>query len=119
MCQLKLMSSVELTKTYHHLFPVPGFVERAAPAAAVTTAGSGGKVPGLADAPSDRCFGCAELLLATAKAAAAAAAAAACADAAATTGVACPSCARPFCASCDELVHSVLRTCPGCEMQII
>ena len=30
-CGLKLMSSVELTKTYHHLFPIPPFAESTEP----------------------------------------------------------------------------------------
>ena len=30
-CKLKLMSSVELTKTHHHLFPVPTFTEATLP----------------------------------------------------------------------------------------
>ena len=38
-CDLKLVSSVELTKTYHHLFPVPAFSEAVQAVAPDATAG--------------------------------------------------------------------------------
>ena len=118
-CQLKLMSSVELTKTYHHLFPVPAFVETALPPAKET---SFDDLADIDDNPTPRrgrrdtrdlrthdggrCFGCADALQLAAAAKGG------------TTGFVCPACKRPFCAACDELIHSTLRACPGCEMQI-
>ena len=107
-CALKLMSSVELTKTYHHLFPIANFTEsvEAQPADPASA-----DPPDLRQSRIDCCFGCAEPLIAAAPSRAAAIGAAA-----ATIGVACPACGRRFCAACDELVHSVLRTCPGCEL---
>ena len=149
-CQLKLMSSTELTKTYHHLFPVQSFTETKRPredAAAAGGAPWGGSMGGLhaedaagaADAYSARsrlavrapaacCFACAEPLPT---------AAARAGDApppplgglgglggggggtgGLVSGAACPGCQRLFCASCDELVHGVLRVCPGCELDL-
>ena len=121
-CQLKLMSSVELTKTYHHLFPVAGFVESeravilrpdgCAGAAVGSNAGEGGKSLA-APTPSGHCFGCRERLPVTA--ATVTIGAAGTSATAKALGYDCPTCRRTYCASCDELIHSVLHMCPGCE----
>jgi transcription initiation factor TFIIH subunit 2 len=124
------MSSVELTKTYHHLFPVAGFVEseRAvslrpdgrAGAAVGSTAGEAGKSLCIspqslaAPPPSGHCFGCRERLPVTAATVTIGAAGTSSATAKAL-GYDCPTCRCTFCASCDELIHSVLHMCPGCE----
>jgi transcription initiation factor TFIIH subunit 2 len=139
-CARKLMSSVELTKTYHHLFPVPAYVEKTLPAPTPSATPPPTQQPikqpikapsppnlssSTPSAPVDerdaraprlgRCFGCADALPL-----AAAATRADAADGAPAvrevTGFECPACGRPFCAACDELVHSVLRACPGCEL---
>ena len=122
-CQLKLMSSVELTKTYHHLFPVAGFVESErfvslrpdgrAGAAVGSTAGEAGKSLA-AQPPSGHCFGCRERLPVTAATVTIGAAGTSSATAKAL-GYDCPTFRCTFCASCDELIHSVLHMCPGCE----
>ena len=67
-CTLKLMSSVELTKTYHHLFPVPGFRQatRPAPTAHEEALAGGEDAASPLDLargpPPGRCFACAEAL---------------------------------------------------------
>ena len=128
-CGLKLMSAIELTKTYHHLFPIPGFKEASRvleegdepppakrPAAAPPAAARkrppseepthASSVQDLArDARPGRCFACAEAFPAGGVAGS-------------VTGFVCPRCERAFCAHCDELIHSVIRTCPGCEMAL-
>lgn len=131
-CGLKLMSAVELTKTYHHLFPIPGFAERTRevehiaaappePKAARTThaaVADPSQVQDLArGTPIERCFGCTAALSAGVAAPTAAAAAEAGRAPKRVSGFVCPRCNRAFCTSCDELIHSVIRTCPGCEMQ--
>ena len=113
-CQLKLMSSVELTKTYHHLFPVPGFLEAQRPRRTLPGPNSGSlPMVDLAEGPpAGLCFACGDQLPVAARKAQqmeSNLAAELCA------GFECPGCLRVFCASCDELIHSVLRTCPGCE----
>mmetsp|Transcript_49379 Transcript_49379/g.128813 ORF Transcript_49379/g.128813 Transcript_49379/m.128813 type:complete len:123 (+) Transcript_49379:1098-1466(+) len=118
------MSSVELTKTYHHLFPVAGFVESMQPvmlhehrcdgeSSAVTSASD---VNHLAAAPpSGRCFGClSKLPITSAKVTLSSKSASTTATA---LGYECPSCLRTFCTPCDELIHSVLHSCPGCELK--
>ena len=125
-CQLKLMSSVELTKTYHHLFPVASFAEAERPVpvgegtAANGRSSGGGRSSGsggssLADGPPDGlCFGCFDRLPVTA--ATVTIGAAGTSATAKALGYECPTCKRIFCAACDELVHGVLHTCPGCEL---
>jgi len=132
-CSLQLVSAPALARSYHHLFPVPPYVEVpsvTAPgflSAALASAYSGG-----------------------ASAAAAAASAGASAtdgddamrgdgsgeDAAAAAGAiydvsrlctaciaplapdaprfVCPECVCAFCADCDAVIHDTLHNCPGC-----
>ena len=129
----QLMSSVELTKTYHHLFPVPGFTEAtmevvpmpSAPTAAAAAAAAAAAVKADAPArgggasvvqtiedgpPGGRCFGCAERLPRAPIAAGGGSALEA------FQSFRCPDCKRHFCAACDELVHAVLHVCLGCEV---
>ena len=47
-CQLRLVSAAELTKTYHHLFPVPPYVET--------------KLPIDPEGAPPMCFACREVL---------------------------------------------------------
>lgn len=132
-CQLKLMSSVELTKTYHHLFPVPAFAETKEAAGGGNGhssanghsndgRGSGGALALMSVSPSGQCFACSAPLPAAAPSAAQAARAANAQgvgiidDDNMRVGSVCPGCQRRYCASCDELVHGALSTCPGCEL---
>jgi transcription factor Ssl1 len=64
--------------------------------------------------PSGHCFGCRERLPVTAATVTIGAAGTSSATAKAL-GYDCPTCRCTFCASCDELIHSVLHMCPGCE----
>lgn len=139
-CQLKLMSSVELTKTYHHLFPVPAFVEAKRPRASSGSGsetgggvkrdggGGGGGASGStvhadktrdleAGPPSGHCYGCAERLPAAALRSGGQRLLEAEDHDAFAAGFECPGCLRLYCASCDELIHGVLRACPGCELR--
>ncbi|EOD08413.1 hypothetical protein EMIHUDRAFT_68255 [Emiliania huxleyi CCMP1516] len=84
-CALKLLSATDLSKTYHHLFPLPLFKQQLGPPAAL-------------------CFGCGEALPAAARNAAPA-----------THGFTCGACGAAFCEHCDALLHESLHACPSCE----
>ena len=119
LCDLKLISSAELTKTYHHLFPVPGFVEARAivyspptqPAAAYAAYGLGTALPApeideaaaASSAEAGKCFACRDALPVVTT------------DGSdLSVGFECPACRERFCAPCDDHVHETLHTCPGC-----
>ncbi|KAL1505082.1 hypothetical protein AB1Y20_008841 [Prymnesium parvum] len=94
-CNLKLVSSAELTKTYHHLFPVAAFDEVLFP------------LDGDARRPAAErsvCYGCCDALSLAARD-----------GVSVQVGSRCPSCKALFCVSCDDLIHEVLHTCPGCN----
>ena len=100
-CELRLMSSVDLTRTYHHLFPLPVFKEttRDAPQPGAPSFRAGA----LQGHPAPHlCFGCGDALSLAAEGA---------------VGFACPHCGEAFCASCDEFLHETLHVCPSCQMQ--
>ena len=124
-CKLALVSAAQLARSYHHLFPVGLFDEVAAARgggddavggdggrAGVGRSGGGGEAGPAAEEAEEFCFGCFGAF----------------ADASAPppspargrpVGLArlrCPRCRRVFCAGCDELVHSALHVCPGCEI---
>ena len=84
-CALKLLSATDLSKTYHHLFPLPLFKQQLGPPAAL-------------------CFGCGEALPAAARN-----------TAPATHGFTCGACGAAFCEHCDALLHESLHACPSCE----
>ena len=88
-CDLPLVSAPHLAQSYHHLFPVPPFVEEAAKS----------------ETPNEACFACRAPLAAPAGA-----------DAAAPPRprFRCPACESAFCADCDEFIHASLHNCPGC-----
>mmetsp|Transcript_37128 Transcript_37128/g.81590 ORF Transcript_37128/g.81590 Transcript_37128/m.81590 type:complete len:160 (-) Transcript_37128:326-805(-) len=85
-CSLKLLASTDLTKTYHHLFPLSAFTEETV-------------------ATDSRCFACADLLPSSSKGAAPG-----------SLAISCPECHAAFCAPCDELLHDSLHACPSCEI---
>ena len=102
------MSSVELTKTYHHLFPVASFIESARPAVVANGlgggggngegngGGNGGEVVSLAHGPpAGRCFACAAKLKLAAGTQVGAAAAAAASAGAGPISLMPPSCVSP------------------------
>eukprot|EP01127_Copromyxa_protea_P014885 TRINITY_DN4215_c0_g2_i1.p2 TRINITY_DN4215_c0_g2~~TRINITY_DN4215_c0_g2_i1.p2 ORF type:complete len:391 (-),score=41.86 TRINITY_DN4215_c0_g2_i1:179-1351(-) len=95
-CGLTLVSSSDLSQSYHHLFPVPIFdilevmdVEDEEDAILTLleetrkTAPSNTKCHSCASTPKDYV-------------------------------AACPSCAKFFCLPCDNFIHDVLHNCPGC-----
>ena len=97
-CNLKLLSAAELTKTYHHLFPVPSFVQpnRPVPTLAAAPALAGG---GQEDC---KCFGCRQML-----------------GNDAGLGAECPECGSVFCEACDIFIHEALHSCPGCACRSV
>ncbi|PRP79298.1 TFIIH subunit [Planoprotostelium fungivorum] len=86
-CGLTLISSPHLARSYHHLFPVPYFIEHVPPVAQKTF--------GRDEAA---CLSCRVAL----------------SQAAVYT---CPQCKGNFCTECDDYIHDSLHNCPGCEMQ--
>jgi transcription initiation factor TFIIH subunit 2 len=126
-CGIKLMSSVDLTRTYHHLFPPPAFTDATRvvatdAGAGAGAAGAGGGSAGLGVSsvvashahgwpPDGFCFGCGEKLPMAPGLADDAS------EECRATGFECPGCKCIFCTSCDDLVHTTLRTCPGCSLR--
>ena len=118
LCDIRLISSAELTKTYHHLFPVPTFVEARTPLGhsqrshrGVTAAGADapltpadGEEATASPAAVTVCFGCREALPVSMHD-----------GVEVVVSFQCPASREHFCASCDDLVHETLHTCPGCE----
>ncbi|KAG6543114.1 hypothetical protein Mapa_015363 [Marchantia paleacea] len=91
-CGLTLVSSPHLARSYHHLFPVPGFEEVS------VQLQSQGKYDVLR-----LCYGCQqELPTAGSKAIAG-------------VRLECPRCKQHFCFDCDVYIHESLHNCPGCE----
>ncbi|RLN50217.1 hypothetical protein BBJ28_00021416 [Nothophytophthora sp. Chile5] len=92
-CNLPLVSSPHLARSYHHLFPVPKFAQRAA--------GKGLK-NGVTDAAplpaAKKCFACLLPLGMEADGSA----------------YKCPMCENSFCNECDMYIHDSLHNCPGC-----
>ena len=93
-CGITLISSPHLARSYHHLFPLPPFIEH-------RIADVGSKEP--------NCFACSLSF--------------ACessleeglADSEDSCAYQCPSCQHMFCIMCDVFVHEHLHNCPGCE----
>lgn len=92
-CDLTLILSTHLARSYHHLMPLKTFTE----------------VPSAEDFPTDNCFSCqirfptiinhktGELLT--------------------SSRYRCESCKKDFCIDCDVYIHEVLHNCPGCESE--
>lgn len=90
-CQLMLILSTHIARSYHHLIPLKTFKE----------------VPIQNDFPTNHCFGCqrrfpklenkktGELLT--------------------SMRYRCDDCKHDFCIECDAFVHEMLHNCPGCE----
>ena len=96
-CSLQLVSSPQLARTYHHLFPSPRYdvreeEELQPPSGDGAVAGRG------AGSVVSVCAGClSELVLGE------------------DLALSCVECAALFCIDCDEFVHGVLHHCPGCH----
>ena len=126
-CGLKLVLAPHLARSFHHLFPVPTFVERSSvptttqttPAsltssstAAAAAPGQARSDPSVADASgldhrlvvssqdSDRCcYACLRPLLIEKEG---------------ILSFQCPDCQNLYCVDCDTFLHSSLHNCPGC-----
>lgn len=94
-CDLMLILSTHLARSYHHLMPLKTFQE----------------VPVSDSFPTDYCFGCqkrfptlrnnktGELLT--------------------SSRYRCEECDQDFCIDCDVFIHETLHNCPGCESKPI
>lgn len=91
-CDLMLILSTHLARSYHHLMPLKTFSE----------------VPATEDFPTDNCFSCqirfptirnktGELLT--------------------SSRYRCEDCKKDFCIDCDVYIHEILHNCPACESQ--
>ncbi|KAJ8599573.1 hypothetical protein CTAYLR_004667 [Chrysophaeum taylorii] len=115
LCDLPLIASPHLAASYHHLFPVPTFAEKAT---SVDAAGPPDRDYDARAPPNARCFGCLTPIRDDNKQPAAknnqgddddddd--------DAARDFYYQCPRCHRLFCAACDEFIHVSLHNCPSC-----
>ena len=88
-CSLQLVSSPQLARTYHHLFPSPHYSQ--------AEEGAGERREGR----RVQCRGCLTELVEGA-------------DLLTT----CDECGDAFCIDCDEWVHTVLHHCPGCQSRL-
>eukprot|EP00891_Asterochloris_glomerata_P009977 jgi/Astpho2/9977/e_gw1.00153.17.1_t len=92
-CGLTLVSSSQLARSYHHLFPIQPFTEVAQ--------------QDLAAAMLHQdllCHGCMQPLTGAQDA-----------EAAAGVVLSCPECRQLYCFECDTYIHKSLHNCPGCE----
>ena len=94
-CDLMLILSTHLARSYHHLFPLRLFEEKkkiTSYADQDDRTTSGGTDKGTIS--SEPCFSCQN-----------------------TQGsrYMCPACKQVFCIDCDVFVHETLHNCPGCE----
>jgi transcription initiation factor TFIIH subunit 2 len=112
-CNLTLASAPHLARSYHHLFPVPTFIDAAAAAAAASEQKQKKKQQHSAssmmmeveepeaedkeEAWASQCFSCRIHMTS--------------ADFIRTQ---CPQCKERFCVECDIYIHSKLHNCPGC-----
>jgi transcription initiation factor TFIIH subunit 2 len=111
-CGLKLVLAPHLARSFHHLFPVPPFVEvtesRAADGRVTSSANISFEL--MLQSPLDEnllirsednqvcCFACLRLL----------------AEGSDLLRYQCPSCENLFCVDCDAFLHHSLHNCPGC-----
>lgn len=88
-CDLTLVSSPHLARSYHHLLPVPEFQQLLDDINEVTKDWF------------DVCFSCLHSM-----------------DSKLDIRVQCPSCKKIFCVDCDEYIHNSLHNCPGCTSSV-
>ncbi|KAG6592707.1 General transcription factor IIH subunit 2 [Phytophthora cinnamomi] len=94
-CNLPLVSSPHLARSYHHLFPVAKFTQHLLRSG--VTGEKGAKVtPSLVQ---KKCFGCLLPLGLDGEG----------------TAYECTTCQNVFCSECDMYVHDSLHNCPGCS----
>ncbi|DBA94955.1 TPA: hypothetical protein ACH3X1_002481 [Trebouxia sp. C0004] len=103
-CGLTLVSSSQLARSYHHLFPVKPFVEVSSNDLSVQDSISQTSVPCFQELPGVHCHGCLSDLSASEKE-----------DQDPGVVLQCSDCKHLFCFDCDVYVHESLHNCPGCE----
>ena len=91
-CGLELIASAHLSRSYHHLFPVPRF-RRAEMAAAL--------------AKTDRCSACQSSFVSAAVPG----------PSSSADFFQCPRCDSFICDACELFVHETLHNCPACLQQ--
>lgn len=91
-CGLKLASSVQLARSYHHICPVATF-------AAVHRANDAMECSDAAPSAAPRCHGCGFSLNRSFDGAGA---------------FACSACGSVYCSDCDAIIHETLHVCLGC-----
>jgi transcription initiation factor TFIIH subunit 2 len=96
-CKLTLVSSPHLARSYHHLFPVPPFLEGAC--------SNGNGAGGLPTPKAVQCFSCQRRVAGGANVT----------SSDDETASVCETCKQSFCFSCDIYIHEKLHNCPGCE----
>lgn len=99
-CNLTLILSTHLARSYHHLFPLKNYVEV-----------SWDEVKDLA------CFACTELFPAQAKSKAKEAGGKVRKGVSESGRYACTTCGKHFCIDCDVFAHEVLHNCAGCQSE--
>lgn len=119
-CGLKLVLAPHLARSFHHLFPVPTFLERSSPASTEPAGSRGPPAPpsslssSSSAAPAqtldnkvvvssnenDRCcYACLRPLVIEKEG---------------ILSFQCPDCQNLYCVDCDTFLHSSLHNCPGC-----
>lgn len=93
-CQLTLILSTHLARSYHHLFPLQNFVQIEPSSDGITKTDQATDAnPSLAR----KCFACLVSIGSLAR------------------SYNCPKCHNQFCVDCDVFCHETLHNCPGCE----
>ncbi|TIB69023.1 TFIIH basal transcription factor complex, subunit SSL1 [Wallemia mellicola] len=102
-CDLVVVSSPHLARSYHHLFPVPDW--------AVVNPQA------ITETSDTRCFGCRQVFppVAQSMTLPTPTAATVSANISATGRYRCPKCMHDFCSECDIYCHETLHVCPGCQ----
>ena len=90
-CGVQLIASAHLARSYHHLFPLPGFAE------VPLTNGMAAHTCAFCQLAFKRQLPGPQAVLAP------------------EVAYKCPRCHSLCCADCDEFVHDHLHNCPGCE----
>lgn len=90
-CNLMLILSTHLARSYHHLLPIKIYKE----------------VDENENFPSENCFSCQKVFpnLQNKKTG----------EILTSSRYRCPDCNKDFCIDCDVFIHEILHNCPGCE----
>lgn len=109
-CDLMLVSSPHLARSFHHLFPVEDFIDLHIPmlpeeeeneATTLTHLAIGQKHPlQLTSTVRTHCFSCQQRLRHSLN-----------------MRMQCPTCKNIFCVDCSDFIHGQLYNCPGCELE--